>query len=687
MDVTCERCSTEYEFDDALVSERGTTVKCTNCGHQFKVRRADGGSAPERWLVRTVDGRELEFTALRELQGAIAHARITRDDVLSRGGSRPRRLGSIAELEPFFSGAIVPNAPPNTSWPVRSRVPTPTGLGGPTTAAYRTEGSVAIPLPTGPGHSAVQSPIAVPAPGASGAAPVQRPAMVATLPGVVVPPGNAPAVPTTQRMPERPRAEPAGAGSGPMFAGAAADMGAPRSVPDDAPTLPRGVSMQEIEDLAVTQPGAQAVAPPDVERASEPPRAEGRRAPDPLFDPARRERADVGRSSTEPISAPATPTPADMRASFTDEAAYTDPRFSSMSSSKQTGRVRWIGAVVVVGVLVFLGSTVGLRFFSTGPKPAPDASAAPGTDDERVARFLQAADTSLLAGDLEGAKEQIDKASGVAEDDPRVALAAARLSVVRADLAWLRVRLLPRDAPDLAAAEAEASSAAERVRTATERAGRAAADDPVVARLRVDAARLGGDTAGARKLLAQAPAVSAQPDAAVSLAALDLGEDQPEWRTVIERLRAAAGREQGLGRARALLVYALARSEAVADARSELDRMAAASHPLPVVGALRAYLERTGKDGKGRPAGTAVDVGALPNAPRPGQVGGPVGGPATAPRPVGGPLPGGRVPDDYVWPGYGDDAKTAAPSAPAAPTSAPTAEPAPPPTSDLPVTP
>src|SRR5262245_29603290 len=107
MDVTCERCSTAYEFDDALVSERGTTVKCTNCGHQFKVRRPQPAGAPERWLVRTIDGRELEFRALRELQSAIAQAVITRDDVLSRGGSRPRRLGSIAELEPFFVSAGV----------------------------------------------------------------------------------------------------------------------------------------------------------------------------------------------------------------------------------------------------------------------------------------------------------------------------------------------------------------------------------------------------------------------------------------------------------------------------------------------------------------------------------------------------------------------------------------------------
>ena len=68
-------------------------------------RVAQAAGAPERWLVRTIDGRELEFRALRELQAAIAQATITRDDVLSRGGSRPRRLGSIAELEPFFVSA------------------------------------------------------------------------------------------------------------------------------------------------------------------------------------------------------------------------------------------------------------------------------------------------------------------------------------------------------------------------------------------------------------------------------------------------------------------------------------------------------------------------------------------------------------------------------------------------------
>src|SRR5436189_6315351 len=90
MDVKCERCSTEYEFDDALVSGRGTTVKCTNCGHQFKIRRASEpapGVATEqdRWVVRTTEGREVVFTSLRELQRAILAKQVGRADTLTRG--------------------------------------------------------------------------------------------------------------------------------------------------------------------------------------------------------------------------------------------------------------------------------------------------------------------------------------------------------------------------------------------------------------------------------------------------------------------------------------------------------------------------------------------------------------------------------------------------------------------------
>src|SRR5262245_51461449 len=111
MDVRCGRCGTEYEFDDALISERGTTVKCTNCGFQFKVYPTQGAaSAPERWLVRTAAGRELVYTSLRELQKGISQRQVGPDDLLSRGNQVPRPLGAIAELEPFFQAAPVHGA-------------------------------------------------------------------------------------------------------------------------------------------------------------------------------------------------------------------------------------------------------------------------------------------------------------------------------------------------------------------------------------------------------------------------------------------------------------------------------------------------------------------------------------------------------------------------------------------------
>src|SRR5882672_12376602 len=106
MDVRCGRCGTEYDFDDALISERGTTVKCTNCGLQFKVYPAHHSGGPERWVVRTAEGRELVFTSLRELQRGIADRKVGPGDLLTRGQKPPRPLSSIAELEPFFQSSL-----------------------------------------------------------------------------------------------------------------------------------------------------------------------------------------------------------------------------------------------------------------------------------------------------------------------------------------------------------------------------------------------------------------------------------------------------------------------------------------------------------------------------------------------------------------------------------------------------
>ncbi|MEI8256548.1 MAG: zinc-ribbon domain-containing protein, partial [Deltaproteobacteria bacterium] len=111
MDVVCERCQTEYDFDDALVSERGTTVKCTNCGHQFKIYRPPTGvgTPAAAWILRRPDGSTVQFESLAVLQKWIADGRVTRSDQLSRNGTDWKTLGSIAELESFFSMADIRN--------------------------------------------------------------------------------------------------------------------------------------------------------------------------------------------------------------------------------------------------------------------------------------------------------------------------------------------------------------------------------------------------------------------------------------------------------------------------------------------------------------------------------------------------------------------------------------------------
>ena len=119
MDVRCDKCGTEYEFDEARVGDGGVTVKCTNCSFVFRVRRPDaprrgssaiasgsGGSGPakaQEWLVKKPDGQMIAFRELTTLQKWIVEGRIGRDDEISRNQETWKRLGNISELEPFFS--------------------------------------------------------------------------------------------------------------------------------------------------------------------------------------------------------------------------------------------------------------------------------------------------------------------------------------------------------------------------------------------------------------------------------------------------------------------------------------------------------------------------------------------------------------------------------------------------------
>ncbi|MCB9547287.1 MAG: zinc-ribbon domain-containing protein [Myxococcales bacterium] len=113
MDVKCENCGTEYEFDDSKVTAAGITVKCTQCGHLFRVVRApvepeqrdrpdDAPVRPRHWMIRNRRGEVREFRDLATLQQWIVERKVARDDEISKTGESWKTLGSIVELASFF---------------------------------------------------------------------------------------------------------------------------------------------------------------------------------------------------------------------------------------------------------------------------------------------------------------------------------------------------------------------------------------------------------------------------------------------------------------------------------------------------------------------------------------------------------------------------------------------------------
>lgn len=124
MEVTCRKCGTEYEFDDALLSTRGTAVRCTQCSHQFRVfpkgfEPSDPSARPRRgagsgWAVHTATGKTYHFRSLGELQAEIRDGNLALDDRLARPGVPAKRLGDIAELRAFFKSDATSTKPKRT---------------------------------------------------------------------------------------------------------------------------------------------------------------------------------------------------------------------------------------------------------------------------------------------------------------------------------------------------------------------------------------------------------------------------------------------------------------------------------------------------------------------------------------------------------------------------------------------
>lgn len=561
MDVRCSRCGTEYEFDDALVSERGTTVKCTNCGHQFKVFApgASDNAPPERWIVRKASGRELVYTSLRELQRAIVQRQVGPTDMLSRGRGQPlRSLGSIAELEPFFD-----------SQP-RDRV------GGP----------VSTLLGISPaGAPAVEADTVVDPPAfASTMRSASRPPMTTPSGGIAVHP-----------HPPEPRPGPEPAPRAPQPGPPPAPYAREESEPATMPRNPRPPQPAPEHALGATLPVDYEPSRP----------AAGPAQPPPPVEPV-----PTAAHAHQPAPPPhVTPTPSAVSEAYRsyDETAQTDSGYIPGVPPRRRSATRWIVGIVVLGGLSFVAVTVGQKYLGRLSEMTQTGREAPA--DDRVASMLAEGRKLLNEGDFDGAKEHFDKASVLSEKDPAVRAALARLEAARADIHWLAIKLLPPD--DEAARQAEQRQLEARVDKVT-RAVRAAMEvapnDPAVVRAEVDALRLEGKIDEARQRVTSLQPTASDPKTAYVLAALDLAEPSPVWATVIDRLRTAASVEGALGRARAALVYALASSGSIAEAKHELDRIKSAKTPHPLALALERFIDRQpAPDG-----GTADELAASP---------------------------------------------------------------------------
>ncbi len=639
MDVQCERCKAEYEFDDALVSGRGTTVKCTGCGFQFKIRRPSEqpDATPDRWLVRTTEGREVVFTSLRELQKAILAKKVGRADSLMRGEGPARALGAISELESFFEEAAAGSnsgsrpAPEGTqakktmignsgspgSMPkmVSSRPPPP--MAGRAAPALR-----AIPTPTPPplAHLSNEQ---------------MRPRV-----DTIRPPSTDAAVPPPSTKP-RPLevTEDSGAGFAPQGAavsvapvisagnlvGVAAPMAMPLTpshtgVTEHTPPMPMHVHSSEPPPLplrASKGPHGSTPAPKTV--ISAPPSTMSTRPPPPTIQPF----------AETPLPPPTVPV-------RVGASTYRESLGSIDESSEIPGAPRRMGGWIVALVLLAGAGVIGFAVAKPYLAAQSAQTAASATAlDPRAQQLLSDGEKAMASGDLDSASEDFAKASALAERDPHVLVDAARLANVRADVPWLRTKILPSDAvDDLKAIKSQLDDLATRAKKAADQATTTAPDLQTATLAKIDALRLSGDTTGARALVSKVAQNGSQPETAYVLAALDLGESQPLWPMVIERLRIAASGEGDAGRARAALVYALAQSGDAAGAKTELEKLTGLARPSPLAGALRAFIARgpdatNVKDGgaKAASASTAaqgmagmgaatatVDVSALPHA-------------------------------------------------------------------------
>jgi predicted Zn finger-like uncharacterized protein len=521
MDVVCDRCRAEYEFDDALVSERGTTVKCTSCGHQFKIYRMS--SHPEgvrSWNLRRPDGTVIPFDSLAVLQKWILEGRVSKMDEICRGNEPWKPLGAIAELESFFSTAeirasTVPSLPGTR--PASHRVPAASGRPAAREGTPPTPSNAARSTPAAQGGSTLR-------------------------------PGGMPPVNTAHGYPAPPPA-PSAARTGPTHHDRTAPIGTPVLPPkigdDDATTVS---AMSTASGYASGGSGAAIGAPPP------PPK-------------------------TVSLDPPALPAPrAVEQVSDDDVDEFPTPK---PSGGKGLGWALAVGLVLAGGIGL---AAWKLGYLSTSPRVDPATAArtvAPPQLD--VARRLERRYTRQafeeareeLARALAVAP---DNAAVHAARAHVMALWSEQLKQ-RADDLDARTRAPGADGASLRAEAAvlrrDATERLDRARADADRAeaGAAALHGPPRASVEADladVARIGGDVVTARRRLDAAHAEGpSTPD--IELANALLARDTGVSTQAVEGLRATIARADDHVRARLALARLLAAQGDAASARRELE--------------------------------------------------------------------------------------------------------------------
>jgi predicted Zn finger-like uncharacterized protein len=529
MNVTCVRCGTEYEFDDALVSERGTTVRCTRCSFEFRVRPARTAERKlERWTIRKHSGEEYDFVSLMDLQQAIQLRRVSAEDELSRDGHSFRKLIEVEEFEAFFE-------------PSQRRMRGAAGAGFARGSGLGTTRAV--------------------------------PSTQQTLPGPPVAPRVTPEEVSAPRPIER-------------------SLIAQPAEPDDGP-LEEEITKayQAFVDEGEAEPGwpgDEPSSPSPAEFLSGP----GSGSPQPAAGGAsigpstRRKRARV-QYAAAPVPAPSHSE--SVRPPPVGFASRSLPVSIAPPSSRSAGAPRWIGALVLLGGAALLAGTAGRSYLKqfVGVKPKVVEQDTRGSD--WVARGQEL----LRSGDLEGAKAEFAKASALSERDPESLAGLLKVELAHADALWFQLVLADPAQPAVRTrTESLLQARFARLRAAAEALQGVAGSRSDLLLLIADALRIQGNVVAARKLMEGAGELGSEPEAVYVLALLDAAEAHPSWPAIVGRLSRAALAERGLARAHMALIYALGASGDFAEARQQLAAFATQAEYQTQFEILRAYIER-----------------------------------------------------------------------------------------------